>query len=325
MANETKLADYLHTQKELAKNITLRFNEIEKQYAASGSALKEALKLILLEKLRKQKTALILVDIQNDFVLHGFALYAPGGENTLISNMALLDALAELLQIHPQIGKQIDLITSQDAHMPARTITNPDVQLMTQSYGQKQTRKILQIEQNELAPFNPEEEQYGLHCLRGTIGVAISQPIESRLERLQEKIPVHRFAKINFSGPEAGMKLRKGIDLSNPLFLNAQECISEEPAQAYSQFIQNNHYDEVLITGICGNVCVQQAAEGLAAKGEKVSVLDPCVHYLIIPGVSTYQKVRSEVEQSYAAKGICSLKLEHFRSNPECQENKNSS
>jgi len=74
----------------------------------------------------------------------------------------------------------------------------------------------------------------------------------------------------------------------------------------------------VYITGICGNVCVQQAAEGLAAQGEQVSVLDPCVHYLVIPGVNTYDEVKKAVQDSYQEKNIHTLNRYYFPSNPEC-------
>ncbi|MGL5741881.1 MAG: hypothetical protein ACRCXC_04695 [Legionella sp.] len=114
------------------------------------------------------------------------------------------------------------------------------------------------------------------------------------------------------------MKLKTGIDLSDQRYLSWDESIYDEAALSYLQFFQNQAYHELLITGICGNVCVQQAAEGLANAGEKVSVLDACVHYLVIPEVSSYDEVRQAVHQSYRSKGIRSIELEHFRSNPEC-------
>ncbi|CAM3106436.1 nicotinamidase/pyrazinamidase [Legionella steigerwaltii] len=318
MSDELRLAAHLQAQELFRQNIPSRFHEINQQYAKSEPKLKEELKKIVLKKLNKtKKLALILVDIQNDFVLQGFALYAPGGENTLFRNMALLDALVELITNHPELCRQIEIITTQDAHVFQRAPDNLDAQIMMQSYGKIHTQKSLNIEHNELQQFNPEKGQYGLHCLNGTIGAAISQPIEERLKSLEEKIPIYRFAKINFSAPEAGMKLKKGIDLSNPRFFNAAHHIYDEPALSFLNFFQNQAYSELMITGICGNICVQQAAEGLVKAGERVCVLDPCVHYLIIPGMNSYNEVWTTVQHAYSAKGINLIELDQFRSNPE--------
>lgn len=319
-SNELRLAAHLQIQEQLRQSTAQRFHEINKKYAESASLLKEELKKIILKKLcATHQLAIILIDIQNDFVLHGFALYAPAGENTLISNMALLDALIELIANHPELCQQIELITTQDAHVFGRTQEHIDTQIMTQGYGQIHTQRILRIEHHELQQLNPENGQYGIHCLCGTIGAAISQPIEERLKILEEKISIYRFAKINFSAPEAGMKLKEGIDLSEPCFLKEMNNIYDEYALSFLQFFRNKAYNELLIAGICGNICVQQAAEGLAGAGEKVSVLDPCVHYLIIPNMSSYEEVWTTVQKSYAAKGINSIVLTDFQSNPEWQ------
>lgn len=318
MSNELRLVAHLQTQELLRQHVSSHFHEIKQQYSKSDPWLKEELKKVVREKLSEaKKLAIILVDIQNDFVLQGFALYAPGGETTLVRNMALLDALAELIANRPILCRQIEIITTQDAHVAQRTMDSIDAQIMMQSYGKIHTQRALHIEYNELQQANPEANQYGLHCVTGTIGAAISQPIEERLQRLQGKIPIYRFAKINFSAPTAGMKLKEGIDLSDPCFLNATNPIYDECALSFLQFFQNQAYNELMITGICGNICVQQAAEGLIEAGEKVCVLDPCVHYLIIPSVNAYDETWTAVQQAYAAKGINSIELDHFRSNPE--------
>ncbi|WP_237759338.1 cysteine hydrolase family protein [Legionella parisiensis] len=319
-SNELRLTVHLQIQEHLRQSTTHRFNEINKIYAESGSSLKEELQKIILKKLcASHKLAFILIDIQNDFVLHDFALYAPAGENTVLSNMALLDALIELIANHPQICQQIEIITTQDAHVFGRTQDHIDVQIMTQGYGDIHTQRMLKIEHHELQQLNPENGQYGLHCLYGTIGAAISQPIEERLKTLEQSISIYRFAKINFSAPEAGMKLKAGVDLSTPCFLKEMDNIYDEDALSFLQFFRNKAYNELLITGICGNICVQQAAEGLAKAGKKVSVLDPCVHYLIIPNMSSYDEVWATVQKSYTARGISSIELIDFQSNPEWQ------
>ncbi|MCE0722137.1 cysteine hydrolase family protein [Legionella resiliens] len=322
-SNELRLAAHLQIQEQLRQSATHRFNEINKKYTESGSILIDQLKKIILKKLcRIHKLALVLIDIQNDFVLQEFALYVPAGENTLIRNMALLDALIELVAHYPELCQQIEIITTQDAHVFGRTQDHVDAQIMAQGYGQIHTHRILKIERHELQQLNPENGQYGLHCLCGTIGAAISQPIEERLNILEKEISLYRFAKINFSAPEAGMKLKEGIDLSDPGFLKEMDHIYDKDALPFLQFFRNKSYNELFITGICGNICVQQAAEGLAEAGEKVSVVDPCVHYLVIPNLSSYDDVWSTVQKSYAVKGINSIELADFQSNPEWAQSK---
>ncbi|MCW8399055.1 isochorismatase [Legionella sp. PATHC038] len=317
MPNELRLTQHLHAQALLRQNAASRFQKINQQYDKADPRLKDELKNIVLKKLSEtKKLALILVDIQNDFVLQGFALYAPGGEHTLFRNMALLDAVSELIIDYPMLGHHLEIITTQDAHVFQRTLDNIDAQIMLKSYGKMHTQKTLNIEHNELLPFNPLKGQYGFHCLNGTIGAAISQPIEERLKNLKENIPIYRFAKINFSAPEAGMKLKEEIELSDPHFLNTGNPIYDECALTFLQFFHNQGYSELMLTGICGNICVQQAAEGLVAAGEKVCILDPCVHYLIIPGMNSYDEVWTAVQQAYAEQGIPSIELPHFRSNP---------
>ncbi|STY27903.1 Isochorismatase family [Legionella wadsworthii] len=316
MFSDKKLLTHLQTQEHLQKRTSYYFTEINQIYAIYGATLKEELKKTLLNKLdQPSKLAILLVDLQNDFVLPGFALYVPDGENTLISNMALLDAVTELVISFPELCNRIELITSQDAHVYKRNGMSPDAQTLKESYGEEHIRRILQIEYNELQNLSPENGQYGLHCLCGTIGAAIAQPIGIRLTHLQKKIAIYRFAKINFSAPEAGIQLQSNIDLSDSKFLTEINPVYASPALSFLKFFQNKDYKEILITGICGNICVQQAAEGLAKAGEKVCVVDPCVHYLIIPGMSSYHEIKASVQQSYDAKGIMTLEHHSFPSN----------
>lgn len=317
-SGKLRLAGHLQAQEQLRPKASNFFKKLTKLYAQTDPALKEELKKILLGLLKDtDKLAVLLVDLQNDFVLPDFALYAPGGENTLLRNMALLDVLEDLINTHDQLAPQIELITTQDAHVFERDEEHIDAQIMAKGYDKVHATKTLQVERNELEEFNLARAHYGLHCLRGTIGAAISDPIEKRLKKLHAKIRIYRFAKINFSAPEAGMLLKKGIDLSDPRFLKQTNNVYDEGGLTFLQFFQKQKYSKVIITGICGNICVQQAAEGLATAGEKVYVLDPCVHYLIVPGINSYDEVWSRVQQSYAAKGISLIRLDRFRSNPE--------
>jgi len=136
--------------------------------------------------------------------------------------------------------------------------------------------------------------------LRGTVGADIAKPIEDRLKVLEAKgINIFRFGKVTFSGPEAGMLLKPGTLLSH----SSEESIYDLAALSYSAFFASRNYSKVLITGICGDVCVQQAAEGLAGLFKKIAsatvtaVIDACVHYLFPAG-------RTKVEASYSEKGV---------------------
>ncbi|MFA6303818.1 MAG: hypothetical protein WC627_11910, partial [Legionella sp.] len=310
-----KLADHLLAQERLQESLVKREVAIEVDYQRNGTALREGLKVLLKNRMEKisGKLALLLVDIQVDFVYGPFgeyeqaALYAPGGENTVLSNMALLDALAELIAEDKSTAKRFEIITSQDAHVFKRAANCPDAALMAQesAYGAAATKRTVTVEATELEDINPKEGKFGLHCLRGTVGADIAGPIKARLAALSKadddkKVVVTAFGKINFSGPEAGMLLAEGTDLSDPKFLaqGTDIQIYDNKAVSYKAYITGQNFGQILATGICGDVCVQQAVEGLAKLDQNLAVLDPCVHYLVFPGMD-YKKVRGDVIASY--------------------------
>lgn len=297
----TDLYEHTTIQLQLLERIDQPIEAIETEYRQTGSLLQESFKSILLSKYEKARDdnsapmAITLVDIQNDFVLDGFALYAPGGERVVLSNMALLDALCQLIQENPDVANKFEIVTSQDAHSVERSDTDLDIKIMEQStYGKQQTQAAVNEEQKELT------EDFGLHCIKGTIGAAIAQPIEHRLAKLQaHNVLIYRFGKINFSGPKAGMLLREGANLADPTLLDPAYSIYHEDGTTYLDFFNSKKYLEVLVTGICGNICVQQAAEGLAEVGHQITILDPAVHYLLLPG-QFHQDVLRQTLAAYA-------------------------
>lgn len=320
--NSFRLQDHLKNQALAAKELDARFEIIEKEAAAKNGPLKQFLKETLVARLSKlkdgEKIAVTLVDIQNDFVLKGFALYALGGENTVLSNIALLDAISELIVQDPSVAQKIDIVTSQDAHILNRDIASPDsVTMANSSYGKQETVAAIIAEQKELEPFVHGQGTFGLHCLNGTVGAAIAKPIETRLAALSALVQIHRFGKINFSGPKAGMLLKAEVDLSDAKYQDQANGIYDPKKLSYLEFFQDANYQDVLVTGICGDVCVQQAAEGLVKHVKHVSVIDPLVHYLVVPGVHQFDKVRGNTVASYDEKGIEYIESGEFRANPE--------
>lgn len=310
-----KLADHVLAQEKLKDSLVEREEAIEADYKTNGTALRESLKGFLKNRMDNApgKLALLLVDVQVDFVYGPFreykqaALYAPGGENTVLSNMALLDALAELIEEDKSAAKRFEIITSQDAHIFKRAANCPDAALMAQevAYGEEDTKRTVTVEATELEDINPKEGKFGLHCLRGTVGADIAGPIKARLAKMSKadedkKVVVTAFGKINFSGPEAGMLLAEGVDLSDAKFLEqgADLNIYDKKAVSYKNYITGQKFGQILTTGICGDVCVQQAVEGLAKLDQNVAVIDPCVHYLVFPGMD-YKKVKGDVVASY--------------------------
>lgn len=300
---------------------------IEYQYyhisSRARDALKPDIKTRLLEKISKlqngKKIAITLVDIQNDFVHEGFALGAPYSENTVVSNIAVLEAIEEIVKANSDYAKKIDIITSQDAHVYNRDINHVDSQIMAKStYGLEATEKAIATEQQELQPINPAQGSFGFHCIIGTAGAAIAEPIEKRLTNLQDKfkIEVHRFGKINFSGPEAGMKLKSNVRLDDPALRNSNTGIYDENRITYLDHFKNPAYEDVYITGICGDVCVQQAALGLNKldnlKG-KIHLFDGAITYL---GVPSYDQARLKYCKEYQKEGIEYIETAYWRSNP---------
>lgn len=327
---EERLAAHYKAQETLAAELGERFDKMEAEYAKDSQFA--ALKLRLATKLtadidalpKDKKLAVLLVDIQNDFCMDGAALYAGGGENTVLTNMALLDAIATLSD---EQRAKIDIITSQDAHRLGRDMTHPEAQMMKLAYDSEAAAlAAVDEEQRELEPINPPEGKFGLHCIAGTIGAAIVQPIEARLRSLKRDlgVSVTRFAKINFSGPKAGMLLAdEATDLSDPKWREDGVSIYSEAKTAYNDFFKDQGYHKVEITGICGDVCVQQAAEGLreALPAEtSIEVNDACQHFLVIEAIGKdYDSTRKAVQDSYAEKGIDMVSLGSYRSNPDCK------
>ena len=316
-----------HIQKQdaLAKGIEKSTCELELTYKLGRFAdLKNRLKVKLLEQLNAlnsdEKLAIILVDIQNDFTLPNFALYASGGQNTILSNMALLDAIIDLSNI-ANIKEKLEIITSQDAHRLGRTMNDAEARMMAISYTEEKALQAVTTEQRELEPFAPQKQSYGLHCITGTIGAAIAKPIEDRLNQLNAlSFTITRFGKINFSGPAAGMRLKDDIDLSHKEFRDTTKVIYHQSNQSYIQFFREKQFKSIYVTGICGDVCVQQAAEGLKEElpQTKMTIIDACTHYLVIPDVKPYDTTREEVTTSYSKKDISIITLDAWRSNPDC-------
>ncbi len=284
--------------------------------------LKQQLKIALDHLNEGTQLVINLVDIQNDFVLNGFALYVPGGENTVTSNMALLDAIAELIKMDNAVVKRLAIVTSQDAHKLDRKSTDRDVNVIITQYPDT-VSEILANEHRELNLFDPAKGHYDLHCMVGTIGAAIATPIARRLSALrQQGIEITSFIKTNFSGPASGLVLPAQVELSDKQYreYNHEIYATQATPQTYCQFFKEKNYSMVYMTGICGNVCVQQAAEGLSQEaGKAVVVIDACQHHLVLPGGKTYDQVRKAVEDSYATSGVTVLTSRYARSNPDCE------
>jgi hypothetical protein len=144
------LESHFASQDLLKDQLNARVKSIERDYelhSSENKIVRDLLKKMLLDQmlsvtssaLDDRKIAITLVDIQNDFVLKDFALYAPGGENTITRNMALLDAFNELIIEKPLIISRFEIVTSQDAHILGRNNTDIDAQIMARAYGRDAT------------------------------------------------------------------------------------------------------------------------------------------------------------------------------------------
>jgi len=326
-----RLNSHYAKQDTLAKQLPAINKAIKDKYINFLSMeLKDKLKLKLKESLHQlndgEKLAIVLVDIQNDFVLEGFALYAPGGENTVLSNMALLDAIRELKYENPTVSQQIAIVTSQDAHALDRSETTNDYKVIRRKYPDT-SKAILEGEANELKPFDPAKSQFGLHCMNGTVGAAIATPIEERLRVLEAlEFNVKRFIKTNFSGPQAGLELPKGVKVGDKKYRNQNIYSLNANPQTYLEFFKKEKFVRAFFSGICANVCVQQAVEGLredhSLDETALEVIDAAQHFLVVPNITNYDDEKAKIESSYQEKNIDIMILPGFRSNPELESNK---
>ena len=319
-----RLAEYTKKMTALEKDLPTQYKTIEAKYKKSGDALKLAAKERLLEKLKADgQIAITLVDIQVGFTIDGAGLTAPGGDNVILSNIALLDAIIEIQKENPDLAKKIEIVTSQDAHVADRNRKSADSKTMIAAYKSEDTvNEVIDGEELELQKLDGVKK-FGFHCLSGTPDVAIAKPIEERLELLEKKgMDVHRFGKINFSGPKAGMLLKKGIKLEDPKFYAENEAIYDDKnPTSYLDFFKGKQYQSIVMTGICGDVCVEEGALGLAEHLKTVEVHDPFVHYLVIKDYGmTYdgeKGKRTGTEAKFKKAGVKYVPYEGFRSNPE--------
>ena len=319
--SEKDLPAYQQKMADLKNNLPALYAAVDAKYKASGDALKLAAKAKLLEKLQGDgKVAITLVDIQVGFTLAGAGLTAPGGDEVIVSNMHLLDAVIEIQKEHPELAKNLEIVTSQDAHVLNRDRNSVDVKTMITAYNNdaNAVNEIIDHEQLELEPLDGIKS-FGLHCLENTPDAAIAQPIEERLAVLEQNgMDVVRFAKINFSGPKAGMLLKQGIRLDK-LTPDAGIFNTDTPL-SYLSYFNGAKHKAIVMTGICGDVCVEEGALGLAHLNT-VEVHDPFVHYLVIKEFGmTYEGKRSGTEAKY--KAVNNGKVEYvpyegFRSNPD--------
>jgi len=296
-------------QAALAASLPEKFTALETHYASDDrlADLKEKFKANILASVGAlagdTKLVLMLVDLQNDFAMRDSALYVEGGEDVILSNMALLDAVEELHAADPTLAEHLAIMTTQDTHRYGREMAHPEAVSMTAAYGDAEAEAAVAKEQKELAAFNPANEQYGLHCLVGTPGVAIAQPIEDRLALLAKiGITIVRIGKINFSAAVAGLAMVEGVDPASAEAA-AMESLFAEPLLTTQACLEDLNAGRVIATGICANVCVEESACGLKECGfaAPVCVLDAATHFLVppIPGV-TLKTVHDTTAGHYA-------------------------
>ncbi len=279
-------------------------------YAELKSAGKMYLQKLLKDASPTNMVALLLVDIQNDFTRKNYLhdgkniagrLYVPGGESTILTNMALLEALIEMFPtLSAEQQKGFGIVVTQDAHRPYRTAaTAGGDELDTLQSTYTDAKKIREGEVEELMPSNPVAGRFGRHCLVGTPGADIATPVEQLLAVLSEAgVSVDRFGKINFDASAAGMLLKKGVKMSNSA--NENIYFRQDSKSGLSFVDYMSKFARIVATGICGDVCVKQTVEGLASKvdGQSITVLAEPSHYLPIPNAV------ADTKSSFQGKGI---------------------
>lgn len=111
-------------------------------------------------------------------------MYAAGGEQTTVSNIALLDAVKEIIDEAPERAKKLEIITTQDPHRDNRKPGSPghnELLAYKDNYGSDKFAEIAEEERRELMELNPQKGQYGKHCMVGTDGVADDAEVKSEV------------------------------------------------------------------------------------------------------------------------------------------------
>jgi nicotinamidase-related amidase len=287
--------EHQQSQQQFSKQITSVFQLLE-QLATSNDYVKlknDYVNLISTNYGVSNKLIYLLIDMQNDFVIRGGALYISQGESAIIHNMAYLDALNELINQYPEFKSCVEMVTTQDAHLIGRTKRHPDYHTL-QATDAKRTltaKLCFEIEQDEiLSPFRPKSGGFGPHCIIGTIGVDFPLPIRRRLEQLD--IPIFSFAKINFSAVDAAMKIQTDVNLC----LQKDSLLPTITDVSFCEFFKEKVESTIHIGGVCADVCVQLSALGIAevfhCKHEKIYIIDELTQYLDLSRKPSVEQLR---------------------------------
>lgn len=324
-------ATYIARQELLREDLPKYEHIMQDKYAHYSDALQKEAEAYLTKKLDillkdlddDQKIGISLVDLQRGFTYANFGLQAPGGENVILTNAAFLDALKNILDKNPEMCKKIELVVTQDAHVSDREKNQnaDDAKIIADAFPLEVTRKS--HADNEVAELT---KIYGQHCIIGTPDVGLPQLLEEKLAQLKAFVPVIRFGKMTF-GPGSALKLNAGVELDDKKFLEGKHAIFDSKGVTYADYMRK--FKHVFLTGICSDVCVQEAAVFLAQNlGVNVDVLDAFVHQLVLPGAGigkdSYEQVLTSIQAEYDKVNSSSVgglinftKFSDFRSNPE--------
>ncbi|KAL1409742.1 hypothetical protein Q8F55_003739 [Vanrija albida] len=187
------------------------------------------------------KVALIVVDVQNDFLPPTGSLQVPGG-------LEVVPAISELLD-----GKKLNhkwdlVVASQDFHPEGH------ISFASSHPGHK---KFQTIETRDARGFDYEQMLWPDHCIQGTRGSEIHADLLPKLQAYGDKFKLIR--KGFHKGVEAYSAFDGVIsDASNPPELPTE--IDPQPTRKIVEALRAEGIKKVVVVGLAGDFCVSHTA-----------------------------------------------------------------
>ncbi|GAA6063785.1 hypothetical protein JCM10212_001355 [Sporobolomyces blumeae] len=179
--------------------------------------------------------ALLLVDIQNDFLPPSGALAVSDGDEILPNVYRLLEVDESRFHLvvasqdhHPE--RHVSFASAHPPHEPFETITV----------------------RHPVSKEDKSQELWPDHCVQGTEGCEFEKGIKERLERWRE---VNKF-KVVRKGEDVNLDAYSAF--AKPLQVQVRESQGEAATSPLTQILLDAKIDRVLVVGIATDFCVRQ-------------------------------------------------------------------
>jgi nicotinamidase-related amidase len=285
----------------------------------------------------KERTCLLLIDVQNTFCIPGFELFVGGKSGTgavednkrlcefIYRNLGSISAIAPTLDTHTamQIFHPIFWINDEGIHpTPAATnITPKDIEqgvwkvnpavahslnLTYETLQKHALHYVNQLSQHGKYPLTV----WFYHSMLGGIGHALVSAVE-------EAVFFHCIARDSQTQFEikGNNPLTENYSVLRPEVLDTFE--GNQLAQKNTQLIQQLlNYDRVIIAGQAKSHCVAWTIDDLLTEiqqidpslAKKIYILEDCTTPVVVPGVVDYTEQADSAFERFANAGMNLIK-----------------